>query len=295
MAGRFAGHSAFITGASSGIGAAVAKRLALEGAKVSLAARRRDRLEAVRREIEEECGDAIIAVCDVTDRKSIDSAVAKTIKEFKGIDIVLANAGFAVSGSFDRRNTEDFRRQFDTNFFGVVDTIYATFPYLKKSKGRLGIVSSLGGLMGSAGSSVYCSSKFALCGLAESLDPEFVRLGISVTNIIPGFIESEIGQVDSKGVFRPDRTSPVPSWIAASAESAAQEITDALYRRRSEAVITVHAKVLALAGRYLPHLVHLGQRLTAGEVTRIVDTFSSSQRTGRSRNSQPRTRKLAKS
>ena len=96
MAGRFAGKRVFITGASSGIGAATALELAREGARVGLGARRADRLDAVRKQIEGAGGQAISVVCDVRDRASLDAAVAQVVKAFGGIDLAIANAGFGV-------------------------------------------------------------------------------------------------------------------------------------------------------------------------------------------------------
>lgn len=271
MAARFKGKVAFVTGASSGIGAAVAKLLAAEGARVALAARRADRLRALATQIREDGGTALVCTCDVTDRKSIDRAVARTINHFRRIDVVVANAGFFVSGLFEKLNTSDFRRQFETNFFGVVDTISATLPYLKKTKGRLAIVSSVAGRIATPAASAYCSSKFALNGLAETLYLELARLQISVTLVLPGFVATEIGQVNNEGVFDPGKESPIPSWLAVSPEDAASEVVDAIYRRRFEAVISAHGKLFAAVGRYFPHMTRFSQRLGANQVIGVVE------------------------
>ncbi|HNT86241.1 MAG TPA: SDR family NAD(P)-dependent oxidoreductase, partial [Candidatus Hydrogenedentes bacterium] len=110
MARSFDGMTAFITGASSGIGAAVARELARQGAQVAIAARRADRLEAVKVAIEAEGGVALAVVCDVRDRASLDAAVARTVETFGGIDVALANAGFYVDGVVNALATDDYRR-----------------------------------------------------------------------------------------------------------------------------------------------------------------------------------------
>lgn len=254
MAKRFEGKRVFITGASSGIGAAVAVELARQGARVALAARREDRLEQVREKIEDLGGEALAVLCDVTDRNSLDAAVARTVEVFGGIDIAYANAGFGVGRVFARLSTEDFRRQFDTNFFGALDTIYAVLPHLRASKGQLVITSSILGHMGSAAVSAYCASKFALCGLAESIYYEFAREGIAVTCINPGIIETEIRSVDNRGVFHPGHDDPAPKWLRVPAEKAAREIVRAIRKRKFEATITGHGKAMVFMGRHFPRL-----------------------------------------
>lgn len=252
MASRFTGKRVFITGASSGIGAAVARAFAREGARVAVTARRRDRLDAVVSAIRAEGGEAAAFECDVTDRASIDAAVAGAVAAFGGVDIVFANAGFGVTGPFERLTTESFRRQFETNFFGVVDTIYATLPELVKNRGQLAIVGSVSGRLGTPATSSYCASKFAISGLAESLYGEFRAKGVGVTLINPGFVTSEIRHKDNEEHVHLERKDPAPSWLVVPTEVAAREILGAIHRRKFEAVITGHGKVIAFLARHFP-------------------------------------------
>jgi len=246
--------TAIVVGASSGIGAAVAEALAREGARVALAARRIEKLDEVRKRIESAGGVALPVVCDVRDKASLDEAVGKTVEAFGGIDVALANAGFGVVGQFERLDTDAFRAQFETNVFGVVNTIYAVLPHLLESKGRLGIVSSVQGRVGMPSSSPYTSSKLAVYGLAESLYYELAPKGVSVVCIQPGFVASEIRKVDNKGVFEARRRDSAPHWLIVPAEKAARDIVAALYRRRFDAVITGHAKLMAGLSRRFPRL-----------------------------------------
>jgi NAD(P)-dependent dehydrogenase (short-subunit alcohol dehydrogenase family) len=255
MKQRFEGKTAFITWAASGIGEALARRLAAEGARVALAARREDRLASVCREIEATGGTALAVRCDVTDPDSVANAVAQTVAAFGGIDVAVANAGFGVTGPIQSLTTDDFRRQFETNFFGVVETIRAVLPHLLASRGRLGVVGSLLGRVGTPGTSPYAASKFALSGLCESIGHELAGSGVSVTLINPGLVKSEIRHKDNRGVLHAERPDPAPDWLVASAESAAAEIATALHRRRFEAVITGHAKVVLFAARHFPGLM----------------------------------------
>lgn len=257
----------FITGGSSGIGAALGVAFAQEGARVALAARSADRLADARSAVEEVGGEAIALECDVTDRASIDQAVARTVDAFGGLDVVVANAGFGVDGPLAKLETADYRRQFDTNVFGVIDTVYATLPYLLRSKGRLGIVSSVLGKIGRPTMSPYAASKFALCGFAESIYYELADQGVSVTCINPGLVESSFRMVDNDGSFRSEWKDPAPRFFVMPADRAARDILRALYRRRFEAIITYHGKLGVFVNRLFPGLVRVAQRrLTKGRI-----------------------------
>ncbi|MGH7829386.1 MAG: SDR family oxidoreductase, partial [Candidatus Binatia bacterium] len=123
---KFQGKVVFITGASSGIGAALAREFARHGARVALLARRRERLERLTKEIEDRGGAALALAADVTVDGEIDAAVQAAVAKWGGIDVVVANAGFGVVGPLKDLTLEDYRRQFETNVFGVLRTIYAT-------------------------------------------------------------------------------------------------------------------------------------------------------------------------
>lgn len=248
---RFTDQVVFITGASSGIGAAVALEFAREGAKVALAARRIDRLDAIRAEIEAIGSIALVLECDVTRRESIDRAVAQTVAELGRIDVVLANAGFGVSGSAARLETDDYRRQFETNVFGVIDTVYATLPYLLESQGRLAIVSSVMGRVGLPASAPYCASKFAVLGFAESLYYDLADRGVSVTCINPGIVASEIRSVNNRGEFtgKPD---PASKRLIMPVETAARKMVRAIYRKTPEYTFTGHGVFVVFVNRHFP-------------------------------------------
>jgi NAD(P)-dependent dehydrogenase (short-subunit alcohol dehydrogenase family) len=255
MGKRFEGKRVFITGASSGIGAATALELARQGARVGLAARRADRLEAVRRQIENLGGQAVTAVCDVKDRASLDAAVARVVEALGGIDLAIANAGFGVTGPFEELGTEGFRRQFDTNVFGVIDTVYAVLPHLAASKGHLAIVSSVLGRVGLPLSSPYCASKSAIYALSECLYYELAPKGVAVTCILPGIVASETRSVDNLGVYHPGSGDTAPKFLIVPTEKAAREIVSKLYKRKFEAVITGHGKIILWLSRHFSGLV----------------------------------------
>ena len=277
VTGRFAGKVAFITGASSGIGAAVACELAREGARVALAARRADRLEQVKRDIEAAGGTALPVVCDVRDRASLDAAVAAAVAAFGGIDVALANAGFYVDGMVQRLTPEDYRRQFETNVHGVINTVYAVLPYLEAGRGRMGIVGSVMGRMAMPAASAYCASKFAVTGFAECLYYDLNTSGVSLTLITPGLVESEIRSVNNLGEHtgKPDPANP---RMVMSATAAARRIAAALHARKPELVLTWSGKLGVFMNRHFPRSIRCAFRLASkGRLKKLLQRARSRQ------------------
>jgi short-subunit dehydrogenase len=252
--GRFDGQVALITGASSGIGAALAREFARQGADVALAARRLDRLQALAREIEGLGRRAVVVPCDVARDGSVEQAAETVRHAFGRIDVVVANAGFGVVGRLDRLTLDDYRRQFETNVFGVLRTIYATLADVKTAKGRFVIVGSVSGHLATPGGSPYAMSKFAVRALAMALGLELRREGVSVTLVSPGFVATEIHQVDNHGVHHPE-TRHRQAWLQMSAERAARLIVRAAAARRREVVITGHGKALVALQRHAPWVI----------------------------------------
>ena len=253
---RFAGNAVFITGASSGIGAALAREFAREGADVALAARRTDRLEALAAEIGKSGRRAVVTPCDVTRDGDLERAAEQARAALGKLDVVVANAGFGVTGKLETLSIDDYRRQFETNVFGVLRTVYATLDDLKTTRGRLVLIGSVSGHVAVPGSSAYSMSKFAVHGLAAALGHELAPYGVAVTLISPGLVESEIGQVDNSGVWRAQAPRrPIPASIVMATPTAARKIVRAVARRRREAVITGLGKAAVALQRHLPWLL----------------------------------------
>jgi short-subunit dehydrogenase len=251
-----------ITGASSGIGAALAREWAGRGARLVLAARRRDLLDGVVEELLRLGATAIAVECDVTRDGDVEKAVARAVSEWGQLDVVVANAGFGVSGNVEALTIEDYRRQFETNVFGLLRTVKAALPELLRSRGRLALVGSVAGYVASAGTSAYAMSKSSVRALAQALRYELGGRGVSVTHIAPGFVESEFRLKDARGQLRPNAEENVPAWLIVPTEVAARAIFRAVMRRRREAVITGHGKGLVLVARHFPRLLDLMLRRT---------------------------------
>ena len=250
-----AGKVALITGASAGIGAALARELARDGADLVLAARREDRLRDLAREIAATGRHAIVVGCDVTRDGDLERAVAAAVERYGRLDIAIANAGFGVAGPVEELRLDDFRRQLETNVLGVLRTLFASLPELRKTRGQFVVVGSVAGHVPTPGTSAYSMSKFAVRGFAESIHDELAASGVSVTLVSPGFVDSDIRRVDNDGQVHESAPDPVPAWLRMPTDRAARIIVRAIRRRRREVVVTGHGKALVLLYRHAPWLL----------------------------------------
>ena len=253
--GKFEGLVALITGASAGIGLALAREMAREGANLVLLARRIERLKAIAGEIDPSGQGVLPIACDVTKDEDLERATKLAQGQFGQIDIVIANAGWAVRGNFEDLNVNDYQRQWETNVFGVLRTIYRTLEPLKKSRGRLVIIGSVKSYLSLAGDSPYAMSKFALRALSESLSQELAPYGVSVSLICPGYVATELRQIDNNGIFHSDWQDPIAPGMVVSAQKAARQMLRAIYRRQPEMVMTNYGRLAVLLKRYIPGLL----------------------------------------
>ena len=249
----FRDKSVLITGASSGIGEELARQLAAAGAKLTLAARRRDALDSLAQAIAQAGhGAPVVCECDVARDADLERAAAAAVGAWGKLDVAIANAGFGVVGPLKKLSVADYRRQFETNVFGVLRTIYAALPELEKSRGNLVIVGSVAGWAATPNSSPYPMSKFALRALANSITPELLPLGIKVTLISPGFIVSNIRRVDNFGKLHAEAADPIPGWLQMSTEKCVQQILRATARGKREQIVTLHGKLVVAIERFCP-------------------------------------------
>ena len=261
---RFRDKVVLITGASSGIGEELAVQLARAGARLALAARRGDRLAQVRERIAAVGGaEPLIVVCDVTLDGDPPRAVAETLAHWNRLDIVIANAGFGVVGPFAKLSLEDYRRQFETNVFGVLRTLQAALPAVLASQGQLVIIGSVAGWTASPGASPYAMSKFAVRALANSITPELALLGVRVTLLSPGFVESDIRRVDNQGRLHAEAAEPIPRWLVVGRDRAVAQMLRAIARGQREMVITGHGKLFVALERFFPWVLRAAARRMA--------------------------------
>ena len=181
MSGALEGKRAFVTGASRGVGASIARRFSEEGARVALASRAGDDL-----------GLGIGVQCDVSDPRQVDNAVGLAIAELGGLDIVVANAGMGAYGNFLDLAPEHIEQMIDVNLKGTLYTARATLPHLIEAGGGDFVsLASVAGLRAFPGETVYNASKFGQVGFTRSLDHEMREHGVRCTNVCPGGIATD--------------------------------------------------------------------------------------------------------
>ncbi|MFI2640872.1 SDR family NAD(P)-dependent oxidoreductase [Streptomyces sp. NPDC018610] len=192
MAATLQGKVALVTGASSGIGEATARALAAEGAAVAIAARRVDRLRALRDELAAAGATVRVLELDVTDERAVHEAVRSVVEELGGLDVLVNNAGLMLLGPVEGADTTDWTRMMDTNVLGLMYMTHAALPHLLRAQGTVVQISSVAGRVAGRGAAAYNASKFAVNGFSEALRQEVTERGVRVVVIEPGTVETEL-------------------------------------------------------------------------------------------------------
>lgn len=205
---KFRDRAVVVTGASSGIGRASALEFARRGADVAIVARRQDRLERARAELEKHGTRALAVACDVSDREQVKSMRDRVLEELGGIDVLVNNAGFAVYGSVRDTSVEDIESQINTNYLGMAYCVKAFLPaLLGQGRGHIVNVASVAASFGLPGIAPYCASKFAMLGFSEGLRHELHGTGVGVTVVSPIMVRTEF--FDGPSFEKMPKYSPV--------------------------------------------------------------------------------------
>ena len=228
MAFSATGKRVLITGASSGVGAAVARRLAAHGAVVGLVARRRDRLAAVLADCRTTSPDSTMWVVDLGDTAAIGELCRQAWDALGGIDVLINNAAVPKRRAVTDLDPFDAEAVMRVNFFAPMHLILAVLPLmLARDSGIVVNVSSIGGRLGIIHESAYCASKFALCGWSETLAVDLHGTGVSVKLIQPGPVDTEIWD-------QPDNDKPLYTGPKVPPDEVAAGIVAALGDDRFE-------------------------------------------------------------
>jgi len=250
---RFQGKIIIVTGASTGIGRALARDFARAGATVVMIARNQARVERAAAEITD--GKVIPLAGDVTNRCQVDSLVQQVISQWGRIDILVNNAGAGLIAPLDLIPIADARALFETNFFGTLNFIQAVVPAMKhQGHGHIVNMASVAGLRGIPNSSIYSASKAAVIALSEALRIELHSAGIAVTIICPSRV-----QLDETGFFTTAKKYgnvelyKLPSQLTAA--TVARVTLDATALRQRLVILPGHARWMHLANKFAPRLV----------------------------------------
>jgi short-subunit dehydrogenase len=257
------GRRVILTGVSSGIGNALARQLAADGAKLAITARSVDKLAALEADLRGRGADVIAVPGDVTRPEDREHVVSTAVARWGGLDLLVNNAGVAAWGHFQTSTEEINRITMEVNFFGPVELIRLTVPYL--SDGDLPAVVNVTSMCGRRGMPAwpeYSASKFALVGMSEALRGELARFGIDVITVVPGLTSSDL----NRHLLRNEGRADIRYDKGMSPEYVAGRIVKAIRYDSREVVLGREARLMLLANRFLPRLVN---RLIARKVTKL--------------------------
>ena len=243
-----------ITGASSGIGRALAKEFASQGARLSLGARRTELLEELRKELPET--EILIQKTDVSIESNCRQLIDETIKRYGQIDVLINNAGISMRAIFEDVDLKVIKQLMDVNFYGTVYCTKFALPYLLKTKGSLVGVISIAGYVGLPGRSGYSASKFAIRGFLDTVRIENLKTGLHVLVAAPGFTTSEVRKsaLTSNGLHQGETPRNENSMM--SAEECAHHILNAVRKRKRQLILTfAEGKLTVFVGKFFPALL----------------------------------------
>jgi len=256
-----------ITGGSRGFGLLVARQLAEQGARLTIAARDTAELERARDELVSRGGDVAIHACDIRRREDAERIVQQVVERTGALDVLINNAGIIQVGPIEHMTVADFEEAMAVHFWGPLHTTLAAVPVMRRQQGgRIVNVSSIGGRIGVPHLVPYCASKFALTGFSDAIRGELGKDRIAVTTVLPGLMRTGSPfNAWFKGNHREEFT-----WFAISdslpiasidANRAAAQLIDACRHGDAELVINWPAKLAIIANAVAPEAVALGMHL----------------------------------
>ncbi|MEO6523366.1 MAG: SDR family oxidoreductase [Mucilaginibacter sp.] len=245
-----------ITGASSGIGKAMAIELASRGANLVLAARQYVTLCEIAQDLQERFGIRAIAVqCDVAVEEDCHHLIKQAISTFKTIDVLVNNAGISMRALLKDVDLDVLKKLMDVNFWGTVYCIKYALPYITKTQGSIVGVSSIAGYKGLPGRTGYSASKFAMNGFLDALRVENLKTGVHVMTACPGFTASNIRNTALAKDGSQQGESSMDEGKMMSSEEVAKRISNGIEARKRTLIMTVQGKLTVLLSKFLPGLL----------------------------------------
>jgi short-subunit dehydrogenase len=244
-----------VTGASSGIGEAIAREFALNGSKVVLAARTESKLAAIVNELKQLGCEATLVITDVSKEEDCRNLIEKTINKYGSIDILVNNAGLSMRSAFADVDLKVLHRLMEVNFWGTVYCSKYALPYLIERKGSLVGISSVAGFHGLPGRTGYSASKFAMNGFLETIRIENMKKGLHVLIIAPGFTSTEIRKHALTAGGEEHGDSSLDEKKMMSSDSVAKGVLRAIRKKRRKKLLTWDGRLTAFLQLFVPSLV----------------------------------------
>jgi short-subunit dehydrogenase len=244
-----------VTGASSGIGEAIAREFALNGSRVVLAARTESKLSEIAKEIKDSGGEAIFVRTDVSIEADCKQLIQKSIEKYGRIDILVNNAGLSMRAAFLDVDIKVLHRLMNVNFWGTVYCTKYALPYLLESKGSLIGISSVAGFHGLPGRTGYSASKFAIHGFLETIRIENLKKGLHVMIIAPGFTSTEIRKHALTATGQEQGESPRDEQALMSPGYVAKWVLKGIRKKKRNKLLTWDGRFTALFQRIIPEVV----------------------------------------
>ena len=252
----FAGKIILITGASEGIGRALAVDLAADRPKLALAARTSERLEAVAADCRARGAEVLSIPTDVADEQGCRTFIDQVVARYGRIDVLVNNAGITMWSRFDEvTDLEAYRQIMQVNYFGSVYMTAAALPHLKQSRGLIVAVSSIAGLTGVPERTGYSASKHAMVGFFDSLRIELAGTGVDITVVAPDFVVSEIHRRAIGPNGKPLGHSPMQERKIMTAEECAKLIRRAMQRRQRLLITSARGRLGQVMKLLIPNVV----------------------------------------
>lgn len=241
-----------ITGASSGIGKALAENFALRKANLVLAARNVEKLELLKRDLLKNTSQVLIVRTDVSVESDCENLVKQTIDTFGKIDILINNAGISMRALFVQTDLKVLHQLMDINFWGTVYCTKYALPYLLKSKGSVTGVSSIAGYKGLPGRTGYSASKFAMQGFLEVIRIENLKNDLHVLIACPGFTASNIRNTSLTADGSMQGESPRDEEKMMTSDEVAKHIIRAIEKKKHRLILTSQGKLTVLLNKFFP-------------------------------------------
>lgn len=255
MKHAFDGKIIVITGASSGIGEAMAKEYSKWGARVVLAARNEEKLSQLVQDIRSNGGEAIYVTTDVTKEEDCQRLIERSVEEFGGIDILICNAGISMRAAFDDAEMRVLHRVMEVNFWGAVYCAKYALPYLQISRGSLVGISSVAGLHGLPGRTGYSASKFAMTGLLETIRIENLKKGLHVMVACPGFTATNVRYSALTADGSAQGETPRKESAMMTSEEVARRVAKAIVKRKRLCLMDTEGRMTNFVKKFAPSLL----------------------------------------